>query len=49
MPESALLLSLEINRDSLESVSRELQPQEAYDFTLASQVARELDGSGWKP
>jgi hypothetical protein len=49
VPESALALSLEINRESLDGVMRELESRDAYDFTLVSQVARDLDGSGWKP
>ena len=49
MPESALALSLEINRESLEAIEHDLRTSDAYDFTLAMQVARELDSSGWQP
>jgi ABC-type nitrate/sulfonate/bicarbonate transport system substrate-binding protein len=49
MPESALALSLEINRESLETIEHDLRTSDAYDFTLATQVARELDNSGWRP
>jgi ABC-type nitrate/sulfonate/bicarbonate transport system substrate-binding protein len=49
MPESALALSLEINRESLEAIEHDLRTGDAYDFTLATQVARELDNSGWRP
>jgi ABC-type nitrate/sulfonate/bicarbonate transport system substrate-binding protein len=49
MPESALALSLEINRESLDAIEHDLRTGDAYDFTLATQVARELDNSGWRP
>jgi ABC-type nitrate/sulfonate/bicarbonate transport system substrate-binding protein len=49
LPESALALSLEINRETLEGVVRELDTRDAYDFAVANQVARELESSGWRP
>jgi NitT/TauT family transport system substrate-binding protein len=49
VPENALQLSLEINKRQIPKVSRDLKPGDVFDFSMVSQVAQEIDASGWKP
>jgi ABC-type nitrate/sulfonate/bicarbonate transport system substrate-binding protein len=49
VPETALQLSLDINKQQIQKVARDLKPSDIFDFSVVTQVAREIDASGWKP
>jgi NitT/TauT family transport system substrate-binding protein len=49
VPETALQLSLEINKQQIQRVARDLKPSDIFDFSVVTQVAQETDASGWKP
>ena len=49
VPETALQLSLQINRQQIQKVAYDLKPGDVFDFSMVSQVAQEIDASGWKP
>jgi NitT/TauT family transport system substrate-binding protein len=49
VPETALQLSLEINKQQIQKVARDLKPSDVFDFSVVTQVAQETDASGWKP
>ena len=49
VPESALKLNLEFNKEMAKKFARDLRPSDVFDFSIVSQVAGELDASGWKP
>jgi NitT/TauT family transport system substrate-binding protein len=49
VPETALKLSLDINKQQIQKVARDLKPSDLFDFSVVTQVAQEADASGWKP